>query len=422
MAIARPVAIERGLHRRHRPREGRQATAHSTRIALSIRTSYSLAILDVTLRLGVSLAIPNALGAERLSKYVLMLSLVTWVQLTDLGNYTGHSLRIMDREEGLLTIGALSRSVLATLSINYLIAIPLFWRKLGVIGGEHILMLACVSAISLLSVASRSVAQSAIDFVARLASSVTTAVVAGALWLSAGSRLSVEWLITLPAVAGLLVFAVFRKRIGISTTLMTKFSLRALALRNIDLGWRLYLVNISLLSLLSLDRIVFSTVFQGERLAAIYVCSTISGCHILIQGQYSAIHQRTLLGAGHTLTQRLGIFWRSLAIQAALSSVVFLAFTTGVFARLFPAYSLQLGDLALTEVLGVLNSTVGLVFWIAEPRLASWRLVLATLVIPIAVYAAYEAGMLSRLVWWPLVHGMLMIVLAKRVWMRARTA
>jgi hypothetical protein len=302
----------------------------------------------------------------------------------------------------------LTLTFLFTLFLNLIIGIPIFLVRFNSFNLHFFSCLFIISAVSLLSLIFRSLGLYQIDIKGRILASFSCLIL---FLLVKFSKLNINiiYFIILPYLINLLYYII---KI-LKTKLIHKndsYNYKII-FTNIKMGYRIYIMNIALLSLSMLDKFVFNKSFNKIQLSLFYLSLSISSIHTIFQTQINNMFYERFLSNINSLRSSIKIVLFSLTFNLSVSFFIFLFFYLGGFEILFPKYDFNFQFLVFSEFIANMNALIGLLFLILIGQKLNKNISYFVLLLPILIYTFFELNLLNNHYYWFIVYLIILIFL-----------
>ena len=375
----------------------------------------ALPLFDVAFRILIALIFPNVFSKNDFSFYTLFLNSIFWVQLFDLGNYSGYTLdKIINCNTKILHFGQLVATFLFTISLNLIIAIPILTFRFKDFSFLFFLSIIIISLVSLFSVIFRSFGIYLIDIKGKILYSITLfiLIIFYKYKIFYIDKLDILFFIIIPYSFNLLVYFFNYNIVPINYNL--KLNMFSLFKNNIFKGFNLYIMNISLLSLSLLDKFVFTKSLSKDQLSIFFLSLSVSSIHIIFQNQIYNIFYSKLLSKKSNFSSISKILLYSILMNLILTILIFVMYYIGFFKFLFPKYDFSQKWLFASEFICNMNSLIGLIFMIIVNKKISIFYPIFILFFPIMIYLFFELKLVTNLNYWLLVYLVILGLLLRK--------
>ncbi len=367
-----------------------------------ILTNNYLLIIDLFLRIVLSILLPKAFDPVMLAKYNYVLVLFFWFMISDLGTSLGFSLRIIRKyKSDSVNFAYILYSFLFSFFLTGSIIIIYFLiSTVSIINfPTFFITFFCLSFYSFLTTIFKGLGLFTIDSFGKIIVSLVLI-----LLILFRNNLDTYYYILFPYSFGA-VYLLYSFRLKINAFFKKTISLVNIGIYNIKTGFTLYLTNSLLIAFSLMDRVVFSGVILIENYGNYLFCYTLSGLHILTQNQITNKYYRLFLSENRSDNKKkINLIFISVLGHIILFVVILFIVNLNIFKSFYSKYKYLDKYIITTELICISISILSLLYLIINSSKVRMPFLLLSYFVPITMFVLYKLKLIDNFYNWIFVY------------------
>ena len=368
----------------------------------NILKSNYLLIIDLFLRIFLSILLPKVFDPVMLAKYNFVLVLFFWFMISDFGTSLGFLLRIIRKyNSDSVNFTYILHSFLFSFFLTGTIIILYFLlpnvSKINFL--PFFITFFCLSLYSFLTTIFKGLGLFTIDSIGKII--VSLGLICLILF---NGYLDAYYYILIPYLLGA-IYLLYSFRFKINILFGKTINLFGIGIYNIKTGFILYLTNSLLIIFSLMDRVVFSGVILIEYYGNYLFCYTLSSLHVLIQNQITNKYYRLLLSENKTDNKKkINLILVSVLCHVVLFSIIFFMIDFHIFKNFYSKYKYLKDYIITTELICIFVSILSILYLIINSSKVRVSFLFFSYLIPIIIFILYKNELFDNFYSWIFVY------------------